>query len=133
MRAAYRTSPALLVRMSRTRVTGSAEHLRTGPRQGIAVLLGPWRPSLTLAGVVAGALPFDVDVTIDRSAAPARVRQAFDALVDRHPSVAMRLAERDDVTTALVAVLAASRSLTRTIQTSPAAALDTLGELDLRR
>ena len=70
-----------------------------------------------------------LDDLADRSAAPVAVRTALANLVDRHGP----LDEIDDETgSTLVAVLAASRSLTRVIEAEPATSLAVLADLDAR-
>jgi glutamate-ammonia-ligase adenylyltransferase len=68
------------------------------------------------------------DEEVDRSAAPEAVRAALATLVERRPDSLDRLADRA-LRRALVAVLAASRSLTRVVLTDPGA-LDVLAHLD---
>ena len=68
---------------------------------------------------------------IDHSAAPAAVAVAFERLVDARPEVGERLEEDACLRAGLVAVVAASRSLTRLCLTEPKA-LDVLADLDQR-
>lgn len=68
----------------------------------------------------------------DRSAAPAAVRVALSYLSETAPDTLATAARASDVATALVAVLAASRSLTRMIEAHPTEALGTLATLDHR-
>ncbi|HEY6531867.1 MAG TPA: hypothetical protein VIY72_06165, partial [Acidimicrobiales bacterium] len=78
------------------------------------------------------ALPSDLEGAAERSAAPASVRAALAHLLERAPAAIDRV--RDDVLLAnrLVAVLAASRSLTRQIDADPLGHLDVLAALDQR-
>jgi glutamate-ammonia-ligase adenylyltransferase len=78
------------------------------------------------------ALPSELEGAAELSAAPAAVRAALAHLVDGAPGSVDRL--RDDVELAarLVAVLAASRALTRQIEADPAGHLDVLAALDVR-
>ena len=76
-----------------------------------------------------GTLPSALDDLAERSAAPVAVRTALANLVDRHGS----LDRIDDPTAeALVAVVAASRSLTRVIEADPGTGLEVLADLDAR-
>ncbi|MGH9244159.1 MAG: bifunctional [glutamine synthetase] adenylyltransferase/[glutamine synthetase]-adenylyl-L-tyrosine phosphorylase [Acidimicrobiales bacterium] len=72
------------------------------------------------------------DDAIERSAAPAAVRRAFERLATSHPDLPDRLAADHTLVESVVAVVAASRSLTRLLETDPAA-LDVLADLDTRR
>jgi len=69
---------------------------------------------------------------VDRSADPDRVRAVLARLAEADPSLAGRLATDARLTEALVAVLAASRSLGRLVVRDPSA-LDVLADLDDRR
>lgn len=80
----------------------------------------------------AGALPADLDAAIDRSAAPARVRAAIDRLAEVRPGLGPWLAGHDGAPAALVAVIAASRSLSRQVQRSPVV-IDAFAHLDRRQ
>jgi glutamate-ammonia-ligase adenylyltransferase len=66
---------------------------------------------------------------IDRSAAPAAVSLALDRLGDAHPESLERLNEDDGLLDAFVAVVGASRSLSRLLFTDPTC-LDILADLD---
>jgi glutamate-ammonia-ligase adenylyltransferase len=68
---------------------------------------------------------------VERSADPERVRSALDRLGHDQPDALDEVLDDDDAAVALVAVLAASRSLTRVLQTD-AAALPALTHLDER-
>jgi glutamate-ammonia-ligase adenylyltransferase len=72
-----------------------------------------------------------VMAAVDRSAAPAAVRAALRRLLEVRPELADRLAEDASVREALIAVLAASRSLTRYFESSPDT-IDVLSRLDER-
>jgi glutamate-ammonia-ligase adenylyltransferase len=74
----------------------------------------------------------DLDTVIDRSAAPAFVRTAIDRLVTADGELHERLEKDDDLARALIAVLAASRSLTRFVEQHPVDAVQTLSALDVR-
>ena len=56
---------------------------------------------------------------VERSAAPVTVKPPLARLIDARPEVAARLEKDDGLADALVAVLAASRSLTRLVQSDP--------------
>ncbi len=71
------------------------------------------------------------DEEVDRSAAPAAVRTGLAQLGEAEPSSAVLLAEQAELRHAVVAVLAASRSLGRVVVTD-GMALDVLGHLDRR-
>ncbi|MDQ3979727.1 MAG: bifunctional [glutamine synthetase] adenylyltransferase/[glutamine synthetase]-adenylyl-L-tyrosine phosphorylase [Actinomycetota bacterium] len=73
-----------------------------------------------------------LDEAVERSAAPAAVAVALERLTEAHPGLDGRLAEDERLRRALVAVLAASRSLTDLCVTEPAA-FDVLSDLDQRR
>jgi len=75
-------------------------------------------------------LPATVDDAVERSAAPDEVGAAVGRLVATHDGLADRL-EDDDLLDALVAVLGASRSLTRLLE-HDATAVDVLADLDRR-
>ncbi|CAN5741630.1 bifunctional [glutamine synthetase] adenylyltransferase/[glutamine synthetase]-adenylyl-L-tyrosine phosphorylase [soil metagenome] len=70
-----------------------------------------------------------LDDLIERSADPDAVRLALDRLTVAHPRAPQRLADDPLLGAATVAVTAASRSLTRLLETAPAA-LDVLADLD---
>ena len=73
-----------------------------------------------------------LDELTERSASPAAVRVALERLAD-HPGDPLGRVEADEsLANALVAVFAASRSLTRVIESRPQDALDTLTSLDRR-
>ncbi|HEX2272499.1 MAG TPA: bifunctional [glutamine synthetase] adenylyltransferase/[glutamine synthetase]-adenylyl-L-tyrosine phosphorylase [Acidimicrobiales bacterium] len=69
--------------------------------------------------------------TVERSADPAAVKVALARLTEAYPDEERRLEEDAGLRTALVAVLAASRSLTELCLADPAA-LDVLADLDRR-
>ena len=73
----------------------------------------------------------DLDVAVERSAAPKEVWAAIDRLVGDRPELADRLGREPELRAALVAVLAASRSMQRLVERSPAA-IDVLDALDHR-
>ena len=60
-----------------------------------------------------------LDVAVERSAAPPEVWRVLDRLLDEQPALAVRLADDPVAADALVAVLAASRSLQRLLARSP--------------
>ena len=68
---------------------------------------------------------------VERSVAPAAVALALDQLGDAHPGLAERLRADAALLAAVVAVTAASRSLTRVLLTDPLA-VDTLADLERR-
>jgi [glutamine synthetase] adenylyltransferase / [glutamine synthetase]-adenylyl-L-tyrosine phosphorylase len=72
-----------------------------------------------------------LDEEIERSAAPVLVRDALGRLGEHAPDLADRLAE-DRLRQAVIAVIAASRSLTRLIEHHPDDALGILARLDGR-
>src|SRR5688500_6896172 len=72
-----------------------------------------------------------VDDAIERSPLPTAVRVVIDRLVEAQPEAADRLEGDADLRRAVVAVAAASRSLSRLLETD-ARALDTLADLDAR-
>ena len=72
-----------------------------------------------------------LDEAVERSAAPAVVGIALQRLSEAHPALADRLADDEGLRQALVAVVAASRSLTDLCVTEPAA-LDVLSDLERR-
>jgi glutamate-ammonia-ligase adenylyltransferase len=80
--------------------------------------------------VPGSALPTSLAALADRSAAPAPVRTALENLRDLDGGALDRIAASDELARAVVAVVAASRSLTRTLERHPAAALDVLDDLD---
>ena len=71
------------------------------------------------------------DEDVDRSAAPEAVRIALSQLADAEPDAARLLADNTDLRRVVVAVTAASRSLTRVV-VADGLALDVLGHLDRR-
>ncbi|MBU3702104.1 MAG: bifunctional [glutamine synthetase] adenylyltransferase/[glutamine synthetase]-adenylyl-L-tyrosine phosphorylase [Acidimicrobiia bacterium] len=77
-------------------------------------------------------LPVVLDERSERSAAPAAVRVALERLADEAPLMVERAAEDPGIAGALVAVLAASRSLTRVIDSRPVATIDVLADIDRR-
>jgi len=68
----------------------------------------------------------------ERSAAPAAVRVSLHRLADEAPEVIERADTDPGIADALVAVLAASRSLTRVIEARPMAAIDVLADTGRR-
>ena len=78
-------------------------------------------------------IPSDLAELADRSAAPAAVRVALSYLSETAPEALASAAENPEVAQALVAVLAASRSMTRLIEARPTDALQTLLHLEHRR
>ena len=80
---------------------------------------------------MARALPPALVAGIDRSAAPAEVGPVIDRLVESDPSLPDRLAADPRLLEALLAVLGASRSIARLVETDPGV-LDVLGDLDRR-
>jgi hypothetical protein len=72
-----------------------------------------------------------LDEEIERSAAPVLVRDALGRLGEYTPDLADRLAE-DRLRRAVIAVIAASRSLTRLIEHHPDETLGILARLDGR-
>lgn len=87
------------------------------------------RPAATPEPERVHRLSFDDE--IERSAAPAFVRAAIGRLFDANPGLPDRLHDDDQLRRALLAVLAASRSLTRFIE-ADAEAIDVLANLDRR-
>ncbi len=79
---------------------------------------------------VTGTVPVDLDTQIERSAKPAAVRTALATLADA--GRLGRVVDDPALSSAAVAVIAASRSLTRVLLTEPGA-LDVLARLDQRR
>ena len=77
-------------------------------------------------------LPKVLDDLTERSAAPALVRVALERLVDGAPTQVERAAADPALAAALVAVLAASRSITRVIEARPVDTVDVLARLDRR-
>jgi glutamate-ammonia-ligase adenylyltransferase len=73
----------------------------------------------------------DLDEAIERSATPAGVRIGVERLIAAQPEVAARLRADRSLVAALVAVVAASRSLGRLVGTD-AGAIDVLADLDAR-
>ena len=78
-----------------------------------------------------GVLPADLIASIDRSAAPVRVRGSIERLIELRPGAGPWLRDGEPAATALVAVMAASRSLTRQLLRDPDL-LDQLARLDQR-
>lgn len=76
-------------------------------------------------------LPSDVRDAVERSASPAWVLNGLDRVQIAHPGLTKRLADDPALRDAVVAVLAASRSLTLVLETDPAA-LETLVDLARR-
>jgi glutamate-ammonia-ligase adenylyltransferase len=73
----------------------------------------------------------DLDEAIERSATPAGVRIGIERLVAAQPEVGARLQADRQLVAALVAVVAASRSLSRLVGADPKA-IDVLADLDTR-
>ncbi|MGI8758075.1 MAG: bifunctional [glutamine synthetase] adenylyltransferase/[glutamine synthetase]-adenylyl-L-tyrosine phosphorylase [Acidimicrobiales bacterium] len=73
----------------------------------------------------------DLDDAVERSAAPGPVRTALDRLEAAHPGLAVALDDEEALCRVVVAVVAASRSLTLLLETD-AGALDVLGSLATR-
>ena len=80
----------------------------------------------------ASPIPSQLADLADRSASPAAVRTALTHLIERSAPLAERVRSAPKLAQALVAVLAASRSLTRLIDARPSDAIDVLGNLDHR-
>jgi glutamate-ammonia-ligase adenylyltransferase len=80
--------------------------------------------------VTRSGLPPALDPLVEHSPAPAAVRAALENLCDAAPAAAERLAADPDLASTAVAVVAASRSLTRVIEATPHEALDVLAHLD---
>lgn len=78
------------------------------------------------------ALPAGLEGVADHSAAPAAVRAALEHLFDGAPASIERLDGDPILAERTVAVLAASRSLTRHIEADPSTHLDVLATLDVR-
>jgi len=74
-------------------------------------------------------VPSPVDVAVGESAAPAEVALALERLSEAHPGLPERLAGDEGLTRALVAVTAASRSLTELCLADPVA-IEVLADLD---
>ncbi|MDQ6727034.1 MAG: bifunctional [glutamine synthetase] adenylyltransferase/[glutamine synthetase]-adenylyl-L-tyrosine phosphorylase, partial [Actinomycetota bacterium] len=72
-----------------------------------------------------------LSVAIEHSAAPAAVRVALERLREPHPALTPRLEADDALRDALIAVTAASRSLTELLLADPAA-IEVLADLDAR-
>src|SRR5687768_6150100 len=72
-----------------------------------------------------------LQAAIERSAAPGAVRVAVERLTEADPGLGARLQEDAGLRSAIVAVTAASRSLTELLLSEPEA-LDVLGDLDRR-
>ena len=85
--------------------------------------------------VTASAAPLDhhvdLEEAVERSAAPAAVRNGLDRLSTAWPDLALRLEADQQLLRAVVTVLAASRSLTLVLETD-ADALEVLADLDTR-
>jgi [glutamine synthetase] adenylyltransferase / [glutamine synthetase]-adenylyl-L-tyrosine phosphorylase len=80
--------------------------------------------------LVTGLADAAIDQEIERCAAPAHVRAAVSRLIEDQSDLAERLRAEPAQLGALVAVLAASRSLTRFVETHPVDALAVLDDLD---
>jgi glutamate-ammonia-ligase adenylyltransferase len=74
----------------------------------------------------------DLDDAIERSAAPMFVRATIDRLLATDADLDERLGKDEPLARALIAVLAASRSLARFIERHPAEAIQILAALDAR-
>jgi hypothetical protein len=73
----------------------------------------------------------DLDEAIERSAAPAATRRAFERLVDTQPGSAKLLDSDPELAATAVAVTGASRRLSLVLETDPGA-VSILAELDRR-
>ncbi len=69
-----------------------------------------------------------LDALVERCAAPASARASLDHLADAHPDLLDRLHHDEGLARTLVAVLAASRSLTRTIESRTTEAMAVLAD-----
>jgi len=77
-------------------------------------------------------LPADLEPLVEHSAAPVAVRAGLENLVDAAPTTIERLVADPGLAATTVAVMAASRSLTRTIDADPGTATEVLADLDHR-
>ncbi len=77
-------------------------------------------------------LPAELEPLVEHSAAPVAVRAALENLVDAAPATVERLVADPGLAATAVAVIAASRSLTRTIDADPVTATEVLADLDHR-
>jgi glutamate-ammonia-ligase adenylyltransferase len=77
-------------------------------------------------------LPADLEPLVEHSAAPVAVRAGLENLLDIAPDLVEQLAEAPALASTTVAVMAASRSLTRTIEAVPDTAGAVLADLDRR-
>ena len=89
-------------------------------------------PGPSLPGVTGTSLPPELEPLVEHSAAPVAVRAALENLVDAAPATIERLTADPELAATTVAVMAASRSLTRTIDADPVAATEVLAGLDHR-
>ena len=80
----------------------------------------------------ASPIPSELADLADRSASPAAVRTSLTHLIEGSASLLDRVQASPTLANALVAVLAASRSLTRLIDVRPSDAIDVLSDLDRR-
>ena len=95
--------------------------------------MGPPPPAgPSLPGVTGTSLPAELEPLVEHSAAPVTVRAGLENLVDAAPATIERLAADPALAATTVAVMAASRSLTRTIEADPAPATALLADLDQR-
>ena len=78
------------------------------------------------------AIPPALAVRTEKSAAPLLVQAALERLAEAHPGLFDRLDADNQLAAALIAVIAASRSLTRVLEIQPGA-IETLAALDRRR
>ena len=69
---------------------------------------------------------------MEHSAAPVAVRASLENLLDGAPAVVEQIASTPTLAEPTIAVMAASRSLTRTIEADPPTALAVLADLDRR-
>ncbi len=77
-------------------------------------------------------LPAELDELVERSADPAAVRGVLGNLAGADAGDPHRFAERPELTAGLIAVAAASRSISRFIVTHPAQSIAVLGDLERR-
>ncbi|CAB4695229.1 unannotated protein [freshwater metagenome] len=80
----------------------------------------------------ASPIPSELADLADRSASPVAVRTSLTQLIEGSASLLDRVQASPPLADALVAVLAASRSLTRLIDVRPSDAIDVLSDLDHR-
>lgn len=77
-------------------------------------------------------LPEELTELVEQSAAPTPVRVALERLIETRGDHGDRIADDHDLARATVSVMAASRSLTRSIEAHPDDALGVLGDLGTR-